>query len=267
MLLKTEFPDTWQLRTHVDANEDKLTLFYEYFEYDLLSLVQNKRLSLKARKFILQEVGQAVECLHAKNWIHLDIKPDNVMVAARESDEGQLEIERVVLSDLDCSLQLEGDELLNARIGNVMWRSPEGQIGKGIGKPSDVFSYGLLYLYVITGMETLHPDLNELRGAGIEPELEILCRLITYFGPVPPELVGHVNDQRWGKILMELSEATADDPDMRFNRWKEEMFPNLDTETKRMISRMTKLNPAERATMSEISKDPWWSREEDFGYQ
>jgi serine/threonine protein kinase len=71
MLLKTEFPDTWQLRTHVDANEDKLTLFYEYFEYDLLSLVQNKLLSLKARKFILQEVGQAVECLHAKNWIHL----------------------------------------------------------------------------------------------------------------------------------------------------------------------------------------------------
>jgi hypothetical protein len=66
------------------------------------------------------------------------------MVAARESDEGQLEIERVVLSDLDCSLQLDGDKLLNARIGNVMWRSPEGQIGKGIGKPSDIFSYGLL---------------------------------------------------------------------------------------------------------------------------
>lgn len=24
-----------------------------------------------------------------------------------------------------------------------MWRSPEGQKGKGIGKPSDVFSFGL----------------------------------------------------------------------------------------------------------------------------
>lgn len=40
-------------------------------------------------------------------------------------------------------MQLEGKKLLNARIGNVMWRSPEGQTGKGIGKPSDVFSYGL----------------------------------------------------------------------------------------------------------------------------
>ncbi|PKX89347.1 uncharacterized protein P174DRAFT_516017, partial [Aspergillus novofumigatus IBT 16806] len=60
MLLKREFPDAWQLRTHVDANEDELTLVYDYFEHDLLSLVQNNsNLSLKARKFVLQQVGQA----------------------------------------------------------------------------------------------------------------------------------------------------------------------------------------------------------------
>ncbi|KAG2019054.1 hypothetical protein GB937_005345 [Aspergillus fischeri] len=75
MILKREFPDTCQLRTHVDANEDELTLVYDYFEHDLLSLVQNdSNLSLKARKCILQQVGQAVESLHAKNWIHL-VKP------------------------------------------------------------------------------------------------------------------------------------------------------------------------------------------------
>lgn len=114
-------------------------------------------------------------------------------------------------------------------------------------------------------METLHPDFKELREEGIEPELEILSRLITFFGPVPRELVTHLNDKGWCNILMELSEATAGDPSTRFNQWKEEFFPNLGTETKRVISRMTKLNPAERATMSEILKDPWWSRDEDFG--
>ena len=62
---------------------------------------------------------------------------------------------------------------------------------------------------------------------------------------------------------MELSDAAADDPSMRFNQWKEEVFPNLDTETKKVISRMTKLNPAERATMTEILRDPWWRRDED----
>lgn len=118
-------------------------------------------------------------------------------------------------------------------------------------------------LYVITGMETLHPDFEELREAGVEPELEILGRLITFFGPVPPELVAHVDDEGWCNTLVGLSEATAGDPSMRFSQWKEEDFPNLDTETKRVISKMTKLNPAERASMSQVLKDPWWSHHGD----
>lgn len=111
----------------------------------------------------------------------------------------------------------------------------------------------------MTSMETLHPDFQELKEAGIEPELEILSRLITFFGPVSPELIAHINDERWCNILMTLSEATAEDPGMRFSHWKEEDFPNLDPETKTVISKMTKLNPAERATISEVLKDPWWS--------
>lgn len=35
---------------------------------------------------------------------------------------------------------------------------------------------------------------------------------------------------------MELSETTAENPDMRFNQWTEETFPNLDTETKTVIA-------------------------------
>ncbi|KAJ9299596.1 hypothetical protein DTO217A2_8113 [Paecilomyces variotii] len=112
-------------------------------------------------------------------------------------------------------------------------------------------------------METLHPDFKELREAGIEPELEILSRLTTFFGPVPPELMAHIDNKRWSNILMELSEATASDPGMRFGEWEEDVFPNLTPATKRVISQMTKLNPAERATMSQILKDPWWNHSGD----
>jgi hypothetical protein len=41
-------------------------------------------------------------------------------------------------------LKLKGEKLLNYKIGNVMWRSPEGQLGRGVGKPSEVFSFALL---------------------------------------------------------------------------------------------------------------------------
>lgn len=53
-------------------------------------------------------------------------------------------LEKVVLGDMDCALKLEGPKLLNHRIGNAMWRSPEGQLGRGVGKPSEVFSFALL---------------------------------------------------------------------------------------------------------------------------
>ncbi|PTU21863.1 hypothetical protein P175DRAFT_0203302 [Aspergillus ochraceoroseus IBT 24754] len=60
LTLKRGCPDTNQLRTHVDANEDELVLVYEYFEHDLLSLVRkNSNLPLRARKidYIFQDVG------------------------------------------------------------------------------------------------------------------------------------------------------------------------------------------------------------------
>lgn len=69
---------------------------------------------------------------------------------------GQLRPERVVLGDLDCSLKLKGNKLLRLpdgiKIGNVMWRSPEAQTGQGIGKPSDVFSYGLVVSELILSL-------------------------------------------------------------------------------------------------------------------
>ena len=59
-------------------------------------------------------------------------------------EKGGFVVEQVVLGDLDCALNLEGEKLLNHRVGNVMWRSPEGQARRGIGKFSEVFSYGFL---------------------------------------------------------------------------------------------------------------------------
>ncbi|KAL9023963.1 MAG: hypothetical protein Q9196_006857 [Gyalolechia fulgens] len=116
-----------------------------------------------------------------------------------------------------------------------------------------------LCLYTITGVETLHPDFEHLKDDGVEPEQVILYKLLSMFGPVSFELIAHINDEYWGELLTALSVVAAEeDPIVRFAQWEEKDFPNLNLETKRMILRMTNLDPKKRATMEQIMEDPWW---------
>jgi serine/threonine protein kinase len=74
----------------------------------------------------------------------IDIKPDNIFLNWYVDSSNEFHLGKVVLGDIDCALKLKGRKLLNYKIGNVMWRSPEGQLGRGVGKPSEVFSFALL---------------------------------------------------------------------------------------------------------------------------
>jgi hypothetical protein len=88
----------------------------------------------------------------------------------------------------------------------------------------------------------------------------ILYRLLSAFRPLPDALVKHVNDEEAGAFLRDLRQAIAEDESNEpFEQWSEEMFPNLNQEAKSFILRMTNLDPAKRALMSDINIDPNWN--------
>jgi len=74
----------------------------------------------------------------------LDVKPNNVFLNWYVNKKDQFQLKKVALGDMNCALKLKGQKLLNQRMRNVMWRSLKGQLGKGVGKPSEVFSFALL---------------------------------------------------------------------------------------------------------------------------
>ena len=76
----------------------------------------------------------------------IDIKPDNILVNWTCDEEGIKTITDVALGDLDLAFKLEPGALLHTAhaVGNAMWRSPEGQTGRGLSKASDVYSFGLV---------------------------------------------------------------------------------------------------------------------------
>jgi len=106
-------------------------------------------------------------------------------------------------------------------------------------------------------VQCFHSDFEKL---DIEPEPVVLFKLLSAFGPLLNALVKHVNDEEAEALLKGLWQAIAEDESNKaFEQWSEEMFSNLDNEAKRLILRMTNLNPAKRASMSDIIMNPYWN--------
>lgn len=216
-----------------------------------------------------------------------DVKPDNILVNWTCDKDGKITVTNVALGDFDIAFRSEGGKARQTPypIGNAMWRSPEGQTGRGVTKASDIFSFGLVVsdwshvfkfrefnakpclqcIYALGGAEAVLLDgssYQELVEHGISPEQEIVTRHFCYFGPVPEGLLQRVDDEDWCNALKEASEvaerAVKELPDQRFARWGQELGPGAQD----MISGMTNLDPTARLTMDQVLMHPWW-READ----
>jgi serine/threonine protein kinase len=191
--------------------------------------------------------------------------------------EGNKTVTDVALGDFDIAFKSEGGEPRQTpyAIGNVMWRSPEGQTGKGVTKASDMFSFGLVVsrclssrvhtkpcqqcIYALGGGEfLLLNDYDELVRLGIKPEQEIITRHFSYFGPVSEGLLKQVNSEDWCNALKGASEmaevAVKEQPELRFERWGEVLGP----EAQNMISGMTNPDPTARTTIDQVLAHRWW---------
>lgn len=78
-----------------------------------------------------------------------DIKPDNILVNWTRDEEGNKIITNVALGDFDITYKCETGALIRSThaVGNAIWRSPEGQTGRGMCKVSDIYSFGLVVSY------------------------------------------------------------------------------------------------------------------------
>jgi formylglycine-generating enzyme required for sulfatase activity/serine/threonine protein kinase len=95
----------------------------------------------------LPQIASALDFIHTKNWVHRDLKPDNILF-----DEAG----NPYLADFGIAKALEGAPMgvkttMGAFIGTPQYMAPEMHLGKSIGPRADQFGLAVLVYEALAG--------------------------------------------------------------------------------------------------------------------
>ena len=110
------------------------------------------------------QLMSALHYLHGRGWVHLDVKPSNLVLR-----EG-----RLVLLDLGVTARAGTNFPPGATPGSLDYMAPEQLRGATVAVSMDVFATGALLYEAVTGTGAFHGDSDD---AAAQPQLQ---------GPPPP---------------------------------------------------------------------------------
>lgn len=136
----------------IDLNDGQI-VFEEFIEGVTVSQVmESGKYRYSGTKKVIQSVCYALDVLHRKNFVHRDVKPENVVIA----DDG-----RVVLIDFNATRKINLAKKDTVIMGTVGYASPE-QLGVAQSDArTDIYAVGVLLNVMITGK---HPSEELVKG-------------------------------------------------------------------------------------------------------
>ncbi|MCU1533779.1 MAG: hypothetical protein JWR53_260 [Glaciihabitans sp.] len=141
------------------------------------------------------DMAEALEYVHGQNVVHRDIKPSNILLVDYGTDAPRA---RAKLMDFGIAVSDDVERMTaeGATTGTAGYLSPEQAAGAAVGKPTDVYSLGLVLLQCFTRA-------LEFPGTAVESAVARLSR-----DPVMPSYL----PEHWRDLLASM---TARDPAAR----------------------------------------------------
>ncbi len=119
---------------------------------DLKSLLTEKgKLAPDEAIKVIGQVCRALDAAHTEGVVHRDLKPQNIMLDANR---------RVTVMDFGIarSAEMSGMTQTGALIGTPEYMSPEQARGQTAGVPSDLFTVGIIFYELLTGVTPYKSD-------------------------------------------------------------------------------------------------------------
>ncbi|KAL8346355.1 hypothetical protein RB601_003908 [Gaeumannomyces tritici] len=254
-----EFAGSRRLRLHVDRDLDEQVLVYPFFKTTLFDLIaEDPELPIFERVKIMTTVAEAIQEVHKKNWAHLDISPNNVLVDWTCNGHGDKTVTNVAVGGLSSAMSamtLETDGMRCDDTGSREWRSPEVYSGRGMSMASDIYSFGLVMLYTLgAGSMLRYAEGLAAKGGGVTlcHVEELMARHFAFFGPATEGLFKVIRGEEYcrkANILSYHSQLVLKSrPDLSFQSWGQGLGPEVHAR----ISWMLKMDPAARPTIDQV---------------
>ncbi|HEX9106827.1 MAG TPA: serine/threonine-protein kinase [Longimicrobiales bacterium] len=120
-------------------------LLMEYLDgpslFDLLEKRPDRRLGVADGVRMAINIGAGLYHLHRHGWLHLDLKPANLLL--REGVP--------VLLDFDAARPIDPERRPSGRLGTAPYMAPEQVLREPLGPTADVYGMGALLYEMVTG--------------------------------------------------------------------------------------------------------------------
>ena len=203
-----------EFRTLTELSHPNLTEVYDFGRAPLgpggrvvpfftMELVEGESLDRVVRHGLLDEAtvagylaqaGQALAYLHARGFVHRDVKPSNIIVASKDGST-------IKLMDLGLAARPEDAGARGMIRGTVAYLSPEAARGDTVDPRADLYSLGCVAYELLTGRPPFQSSsaLGVLRGH-IQEE------------PLPPSSLNRAISPAMESLILRL---LAKDPGLR----------------------------------------------------
>lgn len=164
----------------------------EYFPAGDLYTVAQQGMTMRKVLLCIRDIAAALDAIHRVNIVHRDLKPANVMLRSNGT---------AVLADFGIAKHLVLN-MTHTRVGQVFgtphYVSPEQAMGKPVDRRSDLYSLGVMFYELVTGVLPYQAqDSAQLLGMHVNGEVPQFTDALARYQPLLEGLMAKNPDHRF----------------------------------------------------------------------
>ena len=137
-------------KLYIDKDErPKVMIVLELMKCTLYTYIHEtkERLSYDVQKIIVKDIAEAINCCHSLNFVHRDVKLENILISLDSSDRKEGNV-TAKLADFGFAAHCTGDTDVSGKFGTRGYMAPEIYQDKPYGKKVDIWSLGVVAYYL-----------------------------------------------------------------------------------------------------------------------